>query len=358
MATVAVVIPAHHADATVHLCVDAVCRSTTGHSLRILVVDDGGNPQLAHRLESYPVTIVATGEAGSAAHARDLGTRQGESEVLVFLDADVIVEPDAIEKLVEPIQHGQAHATVGNYSRRLRGLNFAQSYKQLYVSHIYSRRHGYITNEFWTALGAVKTSVYRAVGGFDTSLRGATGEDVDFGMRLTRANYRILQKADAVGQHHHAFTLVTLLKNDFVKGMNLSRNLVIGAAPLRGNRHSSTRDICAVLLSCLLTMVLPGALLASLSLGATSIVGLLVFSGYGAARSDLLRTLRQPGIGFLVQSLPVMYVLDLVRGLCVAICLVSARWRRPRRRGQRRRVIASHASLTDNTGSITEGNAS
>jgi cellulose synthase/poly-beta-1,6-N-acetylglucosamine synthase-like glycosyltransferase len=108
----------------------------------ILVVDDGGNPQLAHRLESYPVTIVATGEAGSAAHARDLGTRQGESEVLVFLDADVIVAPDAIEKLVEPIQYGQAHATVGNYSRRLRRLNFAQSYKQLYVSHIYSRRHG------------------------------------------------------------------------------------------------------------------------------------------------------------------------------------------------------------------------
>jgi glycosyltransferase involved in cell wall biosynthesis len=329
MAEVAVVIPAYRAEATVQLCVDAVCRSTIGHPVQIIVVDDGGNPQLARRLESYPVTIVATGDVGSAAYARDLGARHGDSEILLFLDADVIVEPGAIKKLVQPIHDGEAHATVGNYSRQLHGLSFAQSYKQLYVSHIYSRRHGYITNEFWTALGAVKTSVYRNLRGFDTSVRGATGEDVDFGIRLTQANCRILQKADAVGQHRHPFTLVTLLKNDLVKGMNLSRNFVIGKTPLRGNRHSSTRDICAVVLAFLLMILSPGALLASLSLGATSMLGLLMLLGYCAARADLLRTLRQPGGLFLLRSLPLMYALDLVRGISVAITvLVSIRWRR------------------------------
>jgi glycosyltransferase involved in cell wall biosynthesis len=329
MAEVAVVIPAFRAEATVQHCVDAVCRSTIRHTLRIIVVDDGGNPQLARRLRSYPVTIVATNEVGSAAYARDLGSRHADSEILLFLDADVIVEPDAIEKLVQPIRDGEAHATVGNYSRRLHGLSFAQSYKQLYVSHIYSRRQGYITNEFWTALGAVKTSAYRHVRGFNTSIRGATGEDVEFGIRLTQANYQILQRADAVGQHRHPFTLVKLLKNDLVKGMNLSRNFVTGTTRVRGNRHSSTRDIVAVLLAGLVTMAFPVALLASLSLSAASIVGLLILIGYCAARADLLNTLRQPGAAFLFRSLPLMFALDLVRGISVALSiLASIRWRR------------------------------
>ena len=257
MAPVTVVIPAHHADSTIQLCVDAACRSTIRDRLQLTVVDDGGNSQLARRLASYPVTIVTTGGAGSAAYARDLGVRHRESEIVVFLDADVIVESDAIKKLVQPIECGLAHATVGNYSRRLQGLNFAQSYKQLYVSLIYSRRDGYITNEFWTALGAVRTSVYHAVGGLNLSFKGATGEDVDFGIRLTRGQYRILQTAKAAGQHRHPFTLVTLLKNDFHKGLNLSRNLLSGLTRMRGNRHSSLRDVWAVVLSSLLAVVVP-----------------------------------------------------------------------------------------------------
>jgi cellulose synthase/poly-beta-1,6-N-acetylglucosamine synthase-like glycosyltransferase len=322
MTAILVVIPARHAESTLEPCVNAVFQSTIRQKLRVVVVDDGGNPHISRHLAGYPVTVVSTGEARSAAYARDVGVSQGDSEVVVFLDADVIVEPDAIETLVQPILRQQADAVVGNYSRQLQGLNFAQAYKQLYISHVYSRRHGSIANEFWTALGAVKTSVYREVGGFNTAFRGATGEDVDFGIRLTRAHYRILQEPGALAQHRHPFSVVTLLNNDLAKGLNLSRNFLLGSTRLAGNRHSSVRDILAVSSASVFAAAFVTSLLGSFSLRSIWLLTIPLFFIYLAARTDLLRTFSQPGFRFLSRSVPMMYVLDLVRGGAVALSVI------------------------------------
>jgi glycosyltransferase involved in cell wall biosynthesis len=312
-----VIIPAYCAERTLPLCLEAVLQSTIRQKIQVVVVDDGGNSHLPQLLAPYPVQCVSTGESHSAAYARDLGTRQHDSKILVFIDADVIIEPDAIERLVQPLLSGVAEATVGNYSKKLEGLNFAQSYKQLYISHIYSRRKGYIDNEFWTALGAIRTSIYRQLGGFNSVFRGARGEDIELGIRLTRTHYRILQVPDAVGQHLHAFNFATLLRNDLTKGLNLVQNIMRGDTSVVGNRHSSIRDVCAVLFAGLLVIMGLGTCLAVVSLEVVLLAGLPMFFSYHVARGDLLWTFRHTGYRFLQKAIPTMYLLDLVRGFCV-----------------------------------------
>ena len=64
-------------------------------------------------------------------------------------------------------------------------MPFAQRYKSLYLNRVYSRRIGYIRNEYWTAFGAVKTEVFRRLGGFAPSFGSCLGEDTELGQRLT-----------------------------------------------------------------------------------------------------------------------------------------------------------------------------
>jgi hypothetical protein len=46
--------------------------------------------------------------------------------------------------------------------------------------------------DFCTAIGAIDTKVFHAIGGFDASFGGACGEDGALGVLLTRAGHKIL----------------------------------------------------------------------------------------------------------------------------------------------------------------------
>ncbi|HXI53244.1 MAG TPA: glycosyltransferase, partial [Candidatus Saccharimonadales bacterium] len=211
---VLLIIPARVADRTLDSCVHAVRDSSTEHPLEILVVWDGaggGRCDGAVRQTRSPVL-------SSAAAARNHGASQLRQGILVFLDADVLVSPHTVDRLIEPILAGAAEATVGNYSLDVTGLNFLQSYKQLHVATVYGRRRGYIKSEFWTAIGAVRADVFHQLGGFNTGFRGACGEDTELGQRLTAAGHRVWAVAEATGRHLHRFTLATLLLNDLRKG--------------------------------------------------------------------------------------------------------------------------------------------
>jgi GT2 family glycosyltransferase len=168
----------------------AIVRSDLPCRHEVVVVDDGANGDLAAILAGLPVRVMATGGLGSAAAARNCGAAGFAGAFLVFVDADVVVRPDCLRRLLQPLMDGRAEATVGNYASHGRGLGFAARYKQLYIAHVYGRRTGYLRNDFWTAACAVRNVTFRSLGGFDAAFRGACGEDAELGCRLTRAGGR------------------------------------------------------------------------------------------------------------------------------------------------------------------------
>jgi hypothetical protein len=286
--------------------------------MEIVVVDDFGEGDLAQRLGLASVRVVRSRGRGSAAVARNTGARHFAGEVLVFVDSDVLVEPEAVERLVAPILQGTAEATVGNYAEHVVNLGFATTYKQVYIATIYSRRRGYLKNEFWTALGAVRRSVFVGLGGFATSFPGACGEDTEFGFRLTTADKRILPVNDARGMHLKKLGLWGVVRNDLKKGSTSAGLFLERGLPLRHFRHSSPRDIVAVATATALLCLWP--LAEGLGLSRLARAGLLagVAAIYLVARGDLVRVFLRRSAGFLLASLPVMFLLDLVRAVCVA----------------------------------------
>jgi GT2 family glycosyltransferase len=309
---VRVVVPAYRALLTISDCIAAIIASPLSEPFEIVVVDDGENPGLAALLAPYAeVTIRNTGGSGSAAVARNLGCVDFEDGVLVFVDADVILDPQALEALVEPIRAGQAEACVGNYSTVGGRLSFAARYKQLYISHVYGRRAGYLRNDFWTAIGAVDAKTFHALDGFDISFRGACGEDGDLGGKLTSAGKRVLGIPHAAGEHRHAITLSGLILNDWRKGKVALANKAKFKGKLSDNSHARPRDIVAVGLAAATVMSSP------ISVFAFGWPTLVALSAYAAARRDLAAHFAANGTWFGVRAFWLMLLLDLVRCACV-----------------------------------------
>ena len=316
---------------------DALFQSSVQSEFEVVVVNDGVDQELDQVLSPYELTEIRAVPIRNAGAARNLGASKFEGDVLVFLDSDVLVERRAIERLVVSIRDGSAEAVVGSYSDDVEGLNFWQAYKQLYVSNAYSRRHGYLSGEFWTALSAIKNSVFSDLGGFSTAFAGATGEDTELGQRLSRHGYRILAVPEARGKHLKKLNLPALIRNDFRKGMKSFHLLLTNKSRVTEFRHSTSKDIGAVVTaySLLTSTILPIWLSPALML--------VVTTSYLYSRSDLLKVYRKQGRPFLLKSVLLMYLLDLVRGVCVALellrvcerkfCLVLRRsWSLPRLR--------------------------
>ncbi len=316
---VRVVIPTFRATDKIRDTVIAVLQSRGDLQLEVVVVDDGDNVGLERALSGLPVSIISTGGSGSAAFARNAGAGGFDGAYIVFVDSDVSVSEFCIDYLLRPLRCNQADATVGNYSKNVAGLPFASRYKQLYISRVYERRAGYLTNEFWTAAGAIEAAVFRRLNGFDSCFKGAGGEDTELGVRLTSNGYRIMAVPEALGDHRHTITFGQLLRNDWRKGMLTMGCFFHGEGAMFRNRHATRRDIIAVGLADLaLAIIIVAPVVHSFvgrQLDSTLILALL---GYLTFRADILRVFVSQGILFAVRAFGVMFLLDLMRSACFA----------------------------------------
>jgi GT2 family glycosyltransferase len=309
-----VVVPAFKANRTIRDVVAAILKSNFDMPFEIVVADDGENGDLALTLKGLPVALVATGGTRSAAAARNRGAKGFAGRFLLFIDADVIVEPQCIQKLIEPLRNRQAEATVGNYSRNVEGLTYSARYKQLYISRIYERRAGYLRNEFWTGVGAINADTFRALNGFDPKLAGAGGEDTELGIRMTRRGLRILAVPDAIGHHRRSLSLGQLFRNDWRKGLAVARSHFRHDTVHLDNRHATSRDILAVVAAVLML----GTPL--LVLGPPFVVVAIaapLLAVYLGLRADILKSFALEGAWFLSRALGIMYLLDLTRAACM-----------------------------------------
>ena len=340
-----IVVPAFGAVETLPRCIEALTQSEGVRTSDIYVVDDGDNGDVKQTLARFRVNSMLTGGAHSAGGARNHGAAGYQGDVLVFVDADVEVERSAIDLLVAPILAKQTQATVGNYSNDTTRLGFYQAYKQLYLSRIYSRRKSFIRNHFWTALCAIDATSFFALGGFAGEIIGACEEDTEFGQRMTRANIQILSVPEAMGRHIKPYDFKSLVLNDFRKGMSTVPLFLRKDVNITDNRHASRVDIIAVGCAGILLALIPFLLISPL---ARSPILLIVPLLYLTVRIDLLAYFRKPGFRFLVCAIPLMYLLDVVRGICVARGLLGCAAYHVRKGLQRchRRALASPVAGT------------
>jgi GT2 family glycosyltransferase len=184
--------------------------------LEVIVVDDSstdGSRELAERMGAR--VIPSGGRLGPAA-ARNLAARAAQGEVLFFVDVDVAVHADAVEKVRRSLANGDLTAVFGSYDDQPSDPGFWSQYKNLLHHHTHQRAREEAST-FWTGCGAIRKEAFLFVGGFDARRYPVPSiEDIEFGYRLRAAGGRIQARRELQGTHFKRWTLRELFRTDIL----------------------------------------------------------------------------------------------------------------------------------------------
>jgi glycosyltransferase involved in cell wall biosynthesis len=189
--SITVIIPVRNGKT--HLKETIECVSTQEYtSVEIVVVDDGstdGSGDLARSVEGC--RVLETPGVGPAG-ARNLGISESNSEMLMFLDSDDLLGPEALHSAVDALlaqpDAGFAQGYVQNFLVRPNG-----------TMNVFTRPYRYIN----IGSGVWRRSVFEKLGLFDDSLRYC--EDLDFFMRCWERDIPkvLIDKLILLYRRHH-----------------------------------------------------------------------------------------------------------------------------------------------------------
>jgi glycosyltransferase involved in cell wall biosynthesis len=181
----------------------------------VLVVDDGstdGSGTLAGTLGAKVLTR-ADGPKGPA-QARNLGAAQAVGDVLIFLDADVVVHPDTLARIAANFaEQPDVAALFGSYDADPPAPGHVSRFKNLlhHFTHQHSQREA---STFWVGCGAIRREVFEVLGGFYEGYARPAVADIELGLRLKEAGERIILDPEVQVTHLKTWTFFSLLKTD------------------------------------------------------------------------------------------------------------------------------------------------
>lgn len=211
-----VIVPVHNGEGYLQRCLQALFKSSRKPD-EIVVVDDASTDSSADcaRQGGARVLSLANGPNGPAA-ARNRGAGIAEGDVLVFVDADVMVHPDTLLKVEHYLaSHPDVPALFGSYDDSPPHRGLVTLYKNL--QHHFVHQHGQReASTFWAGAGAIRRDVFLKMGGFDERYARPSVEDIELGLRLRRAGFRIWLCPDILVTHLKRWTLASWLRADIL----------------------------------------------------------------------------------------------------------------------------------------------
>jgi cellulose synthase/poly-beta-1,6-N-acetylglucosamine synthase-like glycosyltransferase len=211
--SLSVVIAVRNAARHLHACLQSIRESSTA-PLEVIVVDDCSDdrPQRVAAMWGASVTRLAVQSGPS--RARNAGAAVARGDVVVFIDADVCVHPDTLQRLKTRFEaEPDVDAVFGSYGELAGADNFISRYKNL--QHHFIHQHASADAwTFWSGCGGVRRQVFLEHGGFSTTYRRPAVEDIEFGMRLFRAGHKLRLDRRVQATHMKRWTFSTLVRSD------------------------------------------------------------------------------------------------------------------------------------------------
>jgi len=243
--TMSVIVPAYNAGDSLVKCVKAV-RDQEGISadaVEVIVVDDGSCDESAGRVEGLVDRIIRTDRNRGAAAARNRGAQEARADLLVFVDADVLLLPSALSVLCRAFyEDASLDAAVGRYSAAPAAPGLVNAYHNAFTRYHHDLSPRQI-DWFWGALGAVKKKSFFDAGGFDERYEGASAEDMEFGKGLFKRGCKTVYVPKAQGAHAHDFSLKSMLVNDYKKAVLGTKLRWKGRLPERAPGFASAGNL-------------------------------------------------------------------------------------------------------------------
>lgn len=217
--SVSFVIPTFRRPEALERTLRSISAITYSGRFEVVVIDDGSNDGTAAMIDrlrqesSLHIVLFEQSNAG-AARARNRGAREAEGEVLVFLDDDMLVESDHLDKHLEHLSDSDARRIVNG------AWDFAPEILVELERTSFGRFRLWL--EEWVKSGiqmrplsgdllqpnlltactlGIRRKDFLDLGGFDESFPAAGYEDQEFSIRAARAGFEFIYDKRIVLSH-------------------------------------------------------------------------------------------------------------------------------------------------------------
>jgi peptidoglycan-N-acetylglucosamine deacetylase len=216
---VTVLIPAYNEESVIVGTVRSALASTYP-KLEILVIDDGSKDRTAELVRANfsrdrRVRLILQSNHGKPA-ALNHGLSEAIGEIVVSIDADTIVDPDAVTRLVRHFADPSVGAVAGNVKviNRNRWITRWQALEYITSQNLEKRAFDLLNciPVVPGAVGAWRTDLLRSHHGFSGD---TVAEDTDLTLTIRRNGWKILYDETAIGRTEVPETVDALVKQRF-----------------------------------------------------------------------------------------------------------------------------------------------
>jgi peptidoglycan-N-acetylglucosamine deacetylase len=216
---VSILIPAYNEEAVIVNTVRAALASKYS-KLEVLVIDDGSADRTAELVNANfgrdrRVRLLLQTNHGKPA-ALNHALSEAIGEIVVSIDADTIVDPDAVPRLVRHFADPRVGAVAGNVKviNRNRWITRWQALEYITSQNLEKRAFDLLNciPVVPGAVGAWRTDLLRSNDGFSGD---TVAEDTDLTLTIRRNGWKILYDEDAIGRTEVPETVNTLVRQRF-----------------------------------------------------------------------------------------------------------------------------------------------
>jgi len=213
MINYSIVISVYNQVETLRLTLESLRRQIKNPKVfEVIIADDfsgDGTEEFVKKLR-YPIFLKYSRSSSTQGRAnnRNRGYQKAAGQWIIFLDGDMVPEPNFIDIYLNSRDKFPDTVVIGSW-KFPNGQKIDHWQKYLASRGRLSMAHGdAIPGKYFTSGNfAIKKTILDYFGGFDTAFEGWGGEDTDFGLRLERETIPIRYIPEALCYHYHRKTL-------------------------------------------------------------------------------------------------------------------------------------------------------
>ncbi len=200
---VSIVIPVYNSADTLDKLLESI-ESSEACEYEIIIVDDCSTDNSVQVANSHRAKVIRLEQNQGPAAARNRGVELAEADVVLFLDADVVIPPHLIAHVARRFENEpELLGLNGYYQPEPLNPGFFPHYKARYINYMFQGVKE--TEALETACAAVRRQVLLDLGGFDTTYHGADVEDYELGYRIAQLGPMEVDHKMVVGHHFPGF---------------------------------------------------------------------------------------------------------------------------------------------------------
>lgn len=196
---ISIIIPTYNDNNALKDCLQAIADSDT-QPAEVIVVDDASTPPARAIVESCGYRYVRLDTNSGQATARNIGAEIASGELLLFIDSDVVIRRDTLQK-IECAYHNRDIAVYQGLASTT-PVNKGFGPKLMALKWYYMLQNTREASYVHSHIFSIRKSVFAEIGGFDGRFRPpGGGEEFELGHRL-RKKHIIHTDPDLLVEHN------------------------------------------------------------------------------------------------------------------------------------------------------------